>query len=51
MRWKGRRQSSNIEDRRGAPVGGLGGMRGGGGVARLLPALFRLLGVKGREGL
>lgn len=28
MRWKGRRQSSNIEDRRG--VGGYGGMFGGG---------------------
>ena len=40
MRWKGRRQSSNIEDRRGAPSGrrsnpfGRGGIRlprGGGG--------------------
>lgn len=28
MRWKGRRQSSNVEDRRG--VGGFGGMFGGG---------------------
>ena len=50
MRWRGRRQSSNIEDRRGAsPVGlgGIGGGRGGGGVLRLLPLAFRFLGVKG----
>jgi uncharacterized protein len=50
MRWKGRRQSSNIEDRRGAsPVrgrtpGGLGGSRG---LFTLLPLLFRVLGTKG----
>jgi predicted metalloprotease len=52
MRWKGRRQSSNIEDRRGSPAGGLGGLgglggRGGGGLLRLLPLVFRFLGVKG----
>jgi predicted metalloprotease len=53
MRWKGRRQSSNIEDRRGSSVGGLGGGlgglggRGGGGLLRLLPMVFRFLGVKG----
>ena len=49
MRWKGRRQSSNIEDRRGSSVGGLGGLggRGGGGLLRLLPMVFRFLGVKG----
>ncbi len=50
MRWRGRRQSSNIEDRRGsAPVGvgRLGGGRGGGGLLRLLPVVFRFLGVKG----
>src|SRR5688500_17929046 len=43
MRWKGRRQSSNIEDRRGMGGGGMGGMRfpgglgggmGGGGMRR-----------------
>ncbi len=45
MRWKGRRQSSNIEDRRGTSLGGLGG--GGGSVLRLLPLAFRFLGVKG----
>jgi predicted metalloprotease len=53
MRWKGRRQSSNIEDRRGSSGGGLGGLgslgsgRGGGGLMRLLPLVFRFLGVKG----
>lgn len=52
MRWKGRRQSSNIEDRRGSSVGGLGGGMGGlggrgGGLLRLLPMVFRFLGVKG----
>ncbi len=51
MRWRGRRGSSNIEDRRGSSpgrFGGLGGMgRGGGGLVRLLPALFRVLGFKG----
>ena len=50
MRWKGRRQSSNIEDRRGsspASLGGVGYGGGGGGLLRLLPALIRVLGVKG----
>ncbi|WP_078122183.1 KPN_02809 family neutral zinc metallopeptidase [Thiosocius teredinicola] len=53
MRWKGRRQSSNIEDRRGQSPGGFGGLgglsggRGGGGLLRLLPVLFRVLGFKG----
>jgi len=50
MRWKGRRQSSNIEDRRGSSAGGLGGLGrggGGGGLLRLLPLVFRFLGVKG----
>ena len=48
MRWKGRRQSSNIEDRRGSSAGRLGGLGGGGnGLLRLLPVVFRFLGVKG----
>jgi predicted metalloprotease len=52
MRWKGRRQSSNIEDRRGSSAGGLGGISygrggGGGGLLRLLPLAFKFLGVKG----
>jgi len=47
MRWKGRRRSSNIEDRRNRRVSGFGGMGRGGGPLRLLPMLFRLLGFKG----
>lgn len=53
MRWRGRRTSSNIEDRRGSSPGGfpaLGGLSGAGGrsgLVRLLPLLFRFLGVKG----
>ncbi|MGB5453110.1 MAG: neutral zinc metallopeptidase [Sedimenticolaceae bacterium] len=48
MRWKGRRQSSNIEDRRSSSAGGLGSLgQGGGGLLRLLPAVFRMLGMKG----
>jgi uncharacterized protein len=48
MRWRGQRQSDNIEDRRSmrssSPLG-LGG--GGGGLLRLLPMVFKLLGFKG----
>ena len=51
MRWRGRRQSNNVDDRRfgsSAGLGGLGGMgRGGGGLLRLLPTVLRLLGPKG----
>jgi len=49
MRWKGRRQSSNIEDRRGTSPASFGGLRGGGGngLLRLLPVVLRFLGVKG----
>ena len=52
MRWKGRRQSSNIEDRRGSSPGGFGGLSGlgrggGGGLLRLLPLAFKFLGFKG----
>ncbi len=46
MRWRGNRQSSNIEDRRGQRVSGFG-RAGGGGLIRLLPMVFRLLGFKG----
>jgi predicted metalloprotease len=46
MRWKGRRQSSNIEDRRSSSAGGFSG-GGGGGLLRLLPVVLRFLGVKG----
>lgn len=48
MRWRGKRTSNNIEDRRHVQTSGLGGMgRGGGGVLRLLPMVFRFLGFKG----
>ncbi|MBK1830096.1 neutral zinc metallopeptidase [Verrucomicrobiaceae bacterium R5-34] len=42
MRWKGRKQSSNVEDRRGTTVrGGGGGPVAGGAIGSLLFALFR----------
>ncbi len=44
MRWRGNRQSSNIEDRRGS---GAPSMGGGSGLLRLLPMVYRLLGFKG----
>ena len=47
MRWKGNRQSGNVEDRRGRRVSGTGMGRGGGGLLRLLPMVYRLLGFKG----
>ena len=34
MRWQGRRESSNVEDRRGSSGGGFGGK--GGGIVGLL---------------
>jgi uncharacterized protein len=46
MRWRGRRQSSNIEDKR-AMRGPRSTRIGGGGIMRLLPLAFRVLGVKG----
>jgi len=48
MRWRGHKQSSNVEDRRGSrrpALGGLGG--GGGGMLNLLPTIFKLFGIKG----
>lgn len=46
MRWRGRRQSDNVEDRRG--MSGPGISRGtGGGILRLLPVIYGLLGFKG----
>ncbi len=48
MRWRGNRQSSNIEDRRSSRAPRFGGLgRGGGGILRLLPMAFKLLGFKG----
>lgn len=45
MKWRGNRRSSNIDDRRSQRVSGIRG--GSGGIIRLLPAVFRLLGFKG----
>ena len=48
MRWRGKRKSSNVEDRRNTRVSGLGGLGGsGGGILRLLPVAFKFLGFKG----
>ena len=47
MRWRGNRQSSNIEDRRGHQTSRLSGFSGSGGMLRLLPMVFKLLGFKG----
>ncbi|MEH6558075.1 MAG: neutral zinc metallopeptidase [Oceanicoccus sp.] len=47
MRWRGRRKSSNVEDRRNSRASGLGGFGGGGGMLRLLPMVFKFLGFKG----
>ncbi|MDA0322014.1 MAG: zinc metallopeptidase [Verrucomicrobia bacterium] len=47
MRWRGNRRSSNVDDRRGMRARGVGGIRGGGGILRLLPLALRFLGVKG----
>ena len=44
MRWRGSRQSSNIEDRRGASGPAMGG---GGGAFRLLFLAYRIFGFKG----
>ncbi|MDA1184781.1 MAG: zinc metallopeptidase [Acidobacteria bacterium] len=46
MRWRGHRQSDNVEDRRSTRASGAGGVQGG-GMLRLLPMAFRLLGFKG----
>lgn len=47
MRWQGRRKSQNIEDRRNTRATGIGRIPGGGGLLRLLPMIFKILGVKG----
>ena len=44
MEWKGRRESSNVEDARGRSSGG--GMGGGGGLG-LLMTIGRVFGFKG----
>ena len=47
MRWRGRRGSDNIEDRRGMSAPRAGGFGGGGGMLNLLPMVFKLFGFKG----
>lgn len=48
MRWRGREQSENVEDRRGMPVGGM--MLGGGGLGILVIALIAMfLGADPRD--
>jgi len=47
MRWRGNRQSSNIEDRRGMRAAGTGGLGRSSGILRLLPVAIKFLGVKG----
>jgi len=47
MRWRGNRQSSNVEDRRGMRASRVGGLGGGGGMIRLIPVVFKFLGFKG----
>ena len=46
MRWRGRRKSNNVEDRRSVRVSGRG-RSGGGGMLQLLPMVFKVLGFKG----
>lgn len=45
MKWRGNRRSSNIDDRRGQPLSGMGSS--GSGLIRLLPAVIKFLGIKG----
>ena len=47
MRWRDNRESDNVEDRRAVNVSGMGSAGGGGGLLRLLPMVYRLLGFKG----
>jgi len=47
MRWRGNRKSSNVEDRRNMNVSSLGNVGRGGGLLRLLPMVYKILGIKG----
>lgn len=47
MQWKGRRQSSNVEDARGESQGGMRSRAGGGGGIGLLAIIGRRFGIKG----
>ncbi|MFT7128434.1 MAG: putative metalloprotease [Gammaproteobacteria bacterium] len=46
MRWHGNRKSSNVDDRRGTSSPRMGSACGG-GLLRLLPFVYRILGFKG----
>ncbi len=46
MRWRGKRKSSNVEDRRSMRVSGRGSMGSRGGMLNLLPMVFKFLGFK-----
>lgn len=45
MKWKGKRESANVDDARGRASGG-GGVRGGGGLG-LLAIIGKKFGIKG----
>ena len=47
MRWRGKRKSSNVEDRRSMRVSGRSSMGSKGGMLNLLPMVFKFLGFKG----
>ena len=48
MRWRGKRKSSNVEDRRNMRVSGPGSLGGrAGSMLHLLPLVFKFLGFKG----
>ncbi len=47
MRWRGKRKSSNVEDRRAMRAAGSGSVGGGSGMLRLFPIVFKFLGFKG----
>lgn len=47
MRWRGQRKSNNLEDRRGQQVRSGRTAASGAGLLRLLPLVYRFLGVKG----
>jgi len=47
VRWRGNRQSQNVEDRRGQRISASGTSGRGGGILRLLPVIYRILGFKG----
>ena len=47
MRWRGKRKSSNVEDRRSMRISGRGRLGSRGGMLTLLPMVFKFLGFKG----